>query len=466
MVQHLLASDLCQRLLSAALARGGDAADVYAERGTTRSLAFEEGKVKSASESARLGVGIRVLSGERTGYAFCEDLDEATLLATAQRAAQIAAGAPSAPAVFSEHVGLPQRYLVGQPMERVGTAERVALLRRASERAFARDARVTWVSCSLADSDTTVTIATSDGILVSDQRPMLRINVSVIATSGERRERGGTGGGGRIGLDYFAKRTPEALADEAVRQAVVLFDAIDCPAGVMPVVLAPATSGILIHEAVGHGLEADFNRKGVSAYSGQVGTRVASPLVTVIDDGAVLGDRGAINVDDEGHVPQATTLIENGILRGYLNDRLSARLMDVAPTGNGRRESYARVPIPRMRVTYLAAGSHEPEDILRGVTRGIYAVNFGGGSVDIAKGDFNFNVTEAYLIENGKITAPLRSATLIGNGPEVLRRISKVGHDLQLSDGMWTCGKDGQGCPVGQGLPTTLVDEMTVGGKA
>ena len=298
MVQHLLAPDLCQRLLSAALARGGDAADVYAERGTTRSLAFEEGKVKSASESARLGVGIRVLSGERTGYAFCEDLDEATLLATAQRAAQIAAGAPSAPAVFSEHVGLPQRYLVGQPMERVGTAERVALLRRASERAFARDARVTWVSCSLADSDTTVTIATSDGILVSDQRPMLRINVSVIATSGERRERGGTGGGGRIGLDYFAKRTPEALADEAVRQAVVLFDAIDCPAGVMPVVLAPATSGILIHEAVGHGLEADFNRKGVSAYSGQVGTRVASPLVTVIDDGAVLGDRGAINVDD------------------------------------------------------------------------------------------------------------------------------------------------------------------------
>jgi TldD protein len=325
---------------------------------------------------------------------------------------------------------------------------------------------VTWVSCSLADSDTTVTIATSDGIFVTDWRPMLRVNVSVIATSGDRRERGGTGGGGRIGLDYFARRAPEDLADEAVRQALVLFDAIDCPAGAMPVVLAPATSGILIHEAVGHGLEADFNRKGVSAYSGRVGERVASPLVTVIDDGSVLGDRGAINVDDEGRVPGSTTLIEGGVLRGYLNDRLSARLMGAAPTGNGRRESYARVPIPRMRVTYLAAGEHEPEDIVRGVGRGIYAVNFGGGSVDIAKGDFNFNVTEAYLIEDGRIGPPLRSATLIGNGPEVLRRISKVGHDLRLSDGMWTCGKDGQGCPVGQGLPTTLVDEMTVGGEA
>ncbi len=466
MADHLLDPRLCERLLTAALGRGGDWADVYAERGTTRSLSFEEGKVKSASESARLGVGIRVVSGERTGYAFCEDLDEATLRATAERAAQIAAGTAIRPDPIVELIGLPSRYLLARPLDSAGTAERVALLRRASERAFARDPRVHWVSCSLVDSDSAVTIATSDGTLVTDRRPMLRMNVQVIARQGDRRERGYTGGGGRIGLEYFDRKPPEAMADEAVRQALLLFDAVECPAGAFPVVLAPATSGILIHEAVGHGLEADFNRKGVSAYSGKVGERVASPLVTVIDDGAIIGDRGSINVDDEGTVPDRTVLIEGGVLKGYLHDRLSARLTGKQPTGNGRRESYAKVPIPRMRVTYLAAGKDSPEDIIRSVKKGLYAVNFGGGSVDIAKGDFNFNVTESYLIEDGRITAPVRSATLIGNGPEVLRRVSRVGNDLALSDGMWTCGKEGQGCPVGQGLPTTLVDEMTLGGRA
>jgi len=462
---HLLDSAQCQRLITAALARGGDYADVFCERTVSRAVSYEEDQVKSASESARLGVGIRVVVGERTGYAYCEDLDEATLLATAARAALIAHSGPAAGSPLVERVGLPDRYGHVSPLSGVPLQERIEFLRRASRRASAADARVRWVSCSLVDNRSEVTIATSDGVFVSDDRPMLRMNVQVNAEQKGRRERGYTGGGGRQGYEYFSRRAPEALADEAVRQALTMFEAREAPAGAFPVVLAPATSGILIHEAVGHGLEADFNRKGVSAYSGKVGEQVASPLVTVIDDGTVLGDRGAVNVDDEGIVPESTTLIENGVLRGYLNDRLSARVMGVAPTGNGRREGYSKVPIPRMRVTYLAAGNDAPEDIIRSVKKGIYAVNFGGGSVDISKGDFNFHVTEGYLIEDGKITAPLRGATLIGNGPEVLRRVSRVGHDLALSDGMWTCGKDGQGCPVGQGLPTTLVDEMTVGGK-
>jgi len=457
---------LCQRLLSTALSRGGDAADIFAERSRMRSLSFEEDKVKSASENTRLGVGIRVVVGERTGYAYCEDLDEATLRATAERAALIASGAPASAATLSELVGLPARYATARPMAGVPVAARVELLRRASRQAFARDRRVHWVSCSLSDSDSEVVIATSDGVFVTDRRPMLRVGVNVIARDGDRRENGNSGGGGRLGLEYFDRRSPEAIADEAARQALVLFDARECPAGPMPVVLAPATSGILIHEAVGHGLEADFNRKGVSAYSGKVGDMVASDLVSVIDDGSIMGDRGCLNVDDEGVVPGRTVLIENGRLRGYLNDRLSARLMGVAPTGNGRRESYASVPIPRMRVTYLAAGKDSAADIISSVKYGLYAVTFRGGSVDIAKGDFNFNVAEAYLIEDGKVTAPVRGATLIGNGPEAMRRVSRVGADLALSDGMWTCGKDGQGCPVGQGLPTTLVSELTVGGRA
>jgi TldD protein len=462
---HLLDSDLCQRLLSAALARGGDYADIYAERATTRSASFEEGQVKSASESSRAGVGIRVVVGERTGYAYCEDFDEGTLLETAKRAALIANASGTSVPTLAEAVGIPARYSSTRPLEGVELKDRIDLLRRASSRATAADPRVKWVSCSVVDQRSRVTIAASDGTFVSDNRPMLRMNVQVYAEQNGRRERGYTGGGGRTGYEYFDRVPPEAIADEAVRQAINLFDAREAPAGAMPVVLAPATSGILIHEAVGHGLEADFNRKGVSAYSGQVGQMVASPLVTVIDDGTIFGDRGAVNVDDEGIIPGSTTLIEKGVLRGYLNDRLSARLMGVAPTGNGRRESYSKVPIPRMRVTYLAAGKDDPQDIIKSVSKGIYAVNFGGGSVDISKGDFNFHVTEAYLIEDGKVTVPLRGATLIGNGPEVLRKVSRIGADLKLSDGMWTCGKDGQGCPVGQGLPTTLVDEMTIGGR-
>jgi TldD protein len=466
MPEHLLDPATCERLLLVALERGGDAADIYAQRSSSRAVSFEEGKVKSASHNRSFGVGIRVVVGERTGYAFCEELDESALLATARRAAQIASGAPAGPATLRERVGPATRYRVERALNDVGTAERAGLLKRISDLAYARDARVQWVSCSLADSADDVTIAASDGTFISDHRPMMRVYVHVVAKDGDRRESGSCGGGGRVGLEYFRRRTPEALAEQAAAQAITLLGAVPCPAGAMPVVLAPATSGILIHEAVGHGLEADFNRIGVSAYAGKVGELVASPLVTVIDDGTVAGDRGCINVDDEGVVPGSTTLIENGRLRGYLHDRTTARLMGVQPTGNGRRDGYGRVPIPRMRVTYLAAGQDDPQDIIRSVGKGLYAVNFGGGSVDISKGDFNFHVTEAYLIEDGKIGPAVRGATLIGNGPEVLRRVSRVGRDLELSDGMWTCGKDGQGCPVGQGLPTTLVSEMTVGGRA
>jgi TldD protein len=466
MPAHVLDPARCERLLAVALERGGDAADVYAQRVLSRDITYEEGKVKSASENIDLGVGIRVVQGERTGYAYCEDLDDATLIATARRAAQIAAGAPGGAVTLVDQVGVPSRYLLSSPMSAVATPERIELLKRASARAFSRDPRVSWVRCSLSDTESTVTIAESGGTMVTDYRPMVRMNVAVLAKQGDKRESGSSGGGGRMGMDYFQRRSPEDIADEAVRQALVLFEAITCPAGPMPVVLAPASSGILIHEAVGHGLEADFNRKGVSNYSGKVGEMVASPLVTVVDDGTIPGDRGSINVDDEGVVPGRTVLIENGKLRGYLHDRLSARLMHTEPTGNGRRENYSCVPLPRMRVTYLAAGSDDPAEIVASVKRGLYAATLHGGSVDISKGDFNFNVSEAYLIEDGKITTPVRGATLIGNGPEILRRVSRVGTDLAFADGMWTCGKDGQGCPVGQGLPTTLIDEITVGGGA
>ena len=466
MGEHVLSMSLCSRLLDEALSQGGDAADVFAQRSSSRSLSFEEGKVKSATQSSKHGVGIRVVIADRTGFAYCEDLDEPTLLATARRAAQIASVAGPQRQALAELVVPHARYRAVIPPAHAPITDRVGFLRRISEQAFAHDPRVHWVSCSLADKEELVTIATSDGTFVSDRRPMLRVAVRVLAREGERREAGTAGGGGRMGLEYFQVHAPEQLADQAARHAITMLTAVPCPAGLMPVVLAPASSGILIHEAVGHGLEADFNRIGVSAYSGKLGELVASPLVTVIDDGTIPSDRGSINVDDEGVIPGSTTLIERGRLCSYLHDRMSARLMGVAPTGNGRRESYASVPIPRMRVTFLAAGEDEPSDIITSVKRGIYAVTFGGGSVNISKGDFNFHVTEAYLIEDGRIGPALRGATLIGNGPEIMRRVSRVGHDLALSDGQWTCGKDGQECPVGQGLPTTLISEMTVGGQS
>ncbi len=465
MPDHLLDPATCQRLLSAALERGGDFADVFAERSSSRSLVFEERKVKAASEHRGLGVGIRVVTGERTGYAYCEELDEKTLLATARRAAAIASGAPATQTPLSERVGPPGRYQTTRPMAGIGVDERIGLVRGACERAYSRDGRISWVSVSLGDQEQQVTIAASDGTFVSDRRPLLRLVVSAYASDGSRREHGYENLGGRAGRERLDEAAIERTADEAVRRALLLLTADEAPAGEMPVVLGPGNCGVLIHEAVGHGLEADFTRKGVSCFSGRIGEMVASPLVSVVDDGTIPGDRGALAIDDEGVPAGRTVLIERGRLVGYLQDRLSARLTGAALTGNGRRESYAHVPMPRMRCTYLAGGDGDPADIIRSVKRGLYVAAIGGGSVDITKGDFNFTVTEGYRIEDGRITVPVRGATLIGNGPEAMRRVERTGRDWAVSADGGTCGKEGQGAPVNDGMPTTLVGALVVGGK-
>jgi TldD protein len=465
MSDHLLDAGLCQRLLSAALERGGDFAEVFAERSATRSLAYEEGKVRSAAEHQALGVGIRVLAGERTGYAYCEELDEAVLLATARRAGAIARGAPAGAATLVERVGPPARYRQDRPMAGLALPERIALLAHASQRAYGRDRRMSWVSAQLSDHEQHVTIATSDGTFASDQRPLVRLIISAYAADGTRREHGYDVLGGRVGRELFTEAAVARAADEAARRALLLLAADEAPAGEMPVVLGPGNCGVLVHEAVGHGLEADFNRKGVSCFSGRIGEQVASPSVTVVDDGTIAGDRGALALDDEGVPAGRTVLIERGRLVGYLQDRLSARLTGAALTGNGRRQSYAHVPQPRMRCTYLLGGDDDPAEVIGAVRRGLYVAFIGGGSVDITKGDFNFNVVEGYRIEDGRLGAPVRGATLIGNGPEAMRRVERVGREWAVSADGGTCGKYGQGVPVNDGMATTLVSALVVGGK-
>lgn len=453
-------------LLGAALERGGDYADIYVQRSRIRALHFEEGKVKSATDVLNQGVGIRVQQGEATGYAACDDLDPASLLAAAHRASAIAqAGGGPAMSQPLRPIVLPDRYPQRRPLAGLALAERISLARRASERAFAADARVHWVSVNCADVDDEVIIATSDGVVAEDRRPRLVFSVSVTGALGDRKESAGYGRGGRYGIEYMDRRRPEDISNEAVRRLVVKLIADEAPVGCMPVIIASGgAGGVMLHEAVGHGLEADFNRKHISAYSDKVGQMVANPLVSVFDRGDVVGDAGSLNVDDEGVVPTSTSLIENGRLVGYINDRLSARLMGVPCSGNGRRQSYQHVALPRMRITCLGAGPHARDDIIRSVKRGLYVASVGGGSVDITKGDFNFNVDEAYLIEDGRIGRPVRGACLIGNGPEVMRRVGMLGDDLQLDESVGQCGKHGQAVPVGFGTPTILVSEMTVGG--
>jgi TldD protein len=344
-------------------------------------------------------------------------------------------------------------------------ADKVAFLQRLDAYTRSLDSRITQVSVSMGGVHDTVLVASSDGTWAGDIRPLVRLNVSVIIEHNGRRERGGSGGGGRTDYRFFeAEERAMGYAREAVRQAVVNLSAISAPAGSMPVVMAPGWSGVLLHEAVGHGLEGDFNRKGSSAYSGRVGEKVASSLCTIVDDGTLPGRRGSLSMDDEGNQTNCTTLIENGILKGYMQDKLNARLMGVAATGNGRRESYAHLPMPRMTNTYMLAGESDPQDIIKSVKKGIYCANLGGGQVDITSGKFVFSTSEAYLIEDGKITAPVKGATLIGNGPEVMNRVSMVGYDLALDSGVGTCGKDGQSLPVGVGQPTVKIDQITVGG--
>jgi TldD protein len=461
----LTARDL-EGWLGEALSRGGEAADLYFECVERTSLSLEESIIRTASHGVSLGVGVRVLAGERTGYAYTSDLAPEKIREAARTAACIAEG----PAAVLK-AGLaesPRHELYALAPEPATLNERVLLIRRADEAARAADARVFQVTASLVDVLSHVLIATSDGRLVSDTQPMVRLNVTALARNPEGPpQRGYGGGGGRYGLDYFTGATsPEAYAREAVRQALVQLEAAPAPAGEMTVVLGPGWPGILLHEAVGHGLEADFNRKQVSAFSNRTGERVASPLVTVVDDGTIAGRRGSLNVDDEGQPTQRNVLIENGVLRGYLHDTLSARLLRSAPTGNGRRESYRHAPMPRMTNTFMLPGAADPEEIVRSVPRGIYCAHFGGGQVDITSGNFVFSATESYLIEDGRLTRPLRGASLIGNGPEALKHVSMVGHDLKLDAGVGICGKEGQSVPVGVGIPTLKLDRMTVGGTA
>ncbi|MEZ4220553.1 MAG: metallopeptidase TldD-related protein [Polyangiaceae bacterium] len=454
----------CQKLLGVALSRGGDYADLYFEYRAAASMMFEEGITRSASRGVSLGLGVRVQRGDATGYAYVEDLTWEAMKRAAETAARIAeSGGGTAPVELRAMV-LPERYDLDQLTIDVAGPDKRALLERASRAALAHDKRIVKADSSFAEEVREILVATSDGHFAHDVQPLMRFGVSAIAQDGEKRESGRSGGGGRMTLGYFEGKSPEWHAERAARQALTLLDARPAPAGQLEVVLSPGDSGILLHEAVGHGLEADFNRKGTSNYTGRVGEPVASELCTVVDDPTFAQSRGSINVDDEGIEPQSSTLIENGILRGYMQDRLSARHFKTDPSGNGRRESFRCAPMPRMTNTILLAGPHDPEEILKSVKRGVYAKTFGGGQVDISNGDFVFSLVESYLIEDGKLTAPLKGVNLIGNGPETLTEVTMLGNDTELSDGIWTCGKDGQSVPVGVGCPTIKIDKITVGG--
>lgn len=454
------------RFLAEALGRGGDHADVYFEVRDEGRMAMEDGVLRLASAGSVAGVGVRVLSGERTGYAYTEDLAPEAIVDVARTAAAIADQGRTTQGVRVSRREAASHYRATRPLLTAPPAVRADFLRRAHEAARSVDSRVVNIQLGLDEEVRRVAVVASDGVWVEDLQPMLMFRVRVVAQEGSLRTSGSAADGGRCGLELLDGDAVERLARKAAEQAVRNLSARPAPGGSLPVVLGNAYSGVLLHEAVGHGLEADFNRKGFSRYSGQVGERVASPLVTVVDDGTIASQRGSINVDDEGNAPGSAVLIENGVLRGYMHDRLSARLMGVAPTGNGRREGYWAVPMPRMTNTFMLAGTHSPEEILASVKRGIYAVSFGGGQVEIGKGDFVFAATEAYLIEDGRVTTPLRDVTLIGNGPEIMSRVEMAGTDFRLSEGMWTCGKDGQSVPVGVGMPTVKISSMTVGGTA
>jgi TldD protein len=458
---------LLERCLGEALSAGGDYADLYFESIASTSIGLDESLVKSANQGLSAGCGVRVVAGERTGYAYTDDLSADRLLRAAHTAALIASGPTKQPVAGFQEKGQQNLYPVIAPEADAGIAAKLDLLVRADHAARAADPRIVQVRAGFSDEVRRILIAASDGTFASDTQPLARFNVFVIAKEGANIARGSAGGGGRVDLDYFhTEKAPEGYAKEAVRQAILQLNAVPAPAGEMEVVLGPGWPGILLHEAVGHGLEADFNRKGTSAFSGLIGQPVASSKVTVVDNGRMPNRRGSLNVDDEGSPTQETVLIENGVLKGYMSDKLSSRLMNIPETGNCRRESYQAVPMPRMTNTYMLAGEDAPEDILRSVKRGLYAVNFGGGQVDITNGKFVFSASEAYLIEDGKITAPVKDATLIGNGPEALKYVSMVGHDLRLDEGIGTCGKEGQSVPVGVGMPTVKLDRMVVGGTS
>src|SRR5579862_578518 len=456
-----------EQALDVVLGSAVDAADMYFQLSHAESWALEDGIVKDGSASIDQGVGVRALAGEKTGFAYSDEI-LLPALTEASRAARAIALQGGERRVSAWHASTGhQLYLPADPAAALATADKVAWLERVDREARRLDPRIIHVSASLVAVHEVVLIATSEGELAADVRPLVRFNVTVLVEQNGRREQGYAGAGGRFSLAELVEGDrPLALAREAARQALVNLEARPAPAGTMTVVLGPGWPGILLHEAIGHGLEGDFNRKGTSAFANRIGERVAAPECTVVDDGTLAARRGSLNIDDEGTRTQCTTLIENGVLRGYMQDRLNARLMGLASTGNGRRESFAHATLPRMTNTYMRPGPHDPQEIIRSVPRGIYAVNFGGGQVDITSGKFVFSASEAYAIENGRITTPLKGATLIGNGPDVLTRVSMVGNDLKLDDGVGTCGKEGQSVPVGVGQPTLKIDSLTVGGTA
>jgi TldD protein len=458
---------LMDRLLGSALKGRVEDADIYLEYRINEELILEEGQVKKASRHVSQGAGVRAQAGSRTGYAHTDDITIGNLEEAARQARAIADRAGD-----SGVLAVPGRrphdlYTLDEPPHLADLGRKLTLLRSIDQAARAADPRVQQVIATLASEEVVMLIATASGWTVGDVRPLTRLNVTVIAEDNGHREIGLHGGGGRVPFDFFLEADRwRRFATEAARQATLKLGAMDAPAGAMTVVLGPGWPGILLHEAVGHGLEGDFNRKGTSAFAGRLGQKVASELVTVVDDGTLPNRRGSLNVDDEGTPTGRTVLIEKGILTGYMQDRLNARLMGMAPTGNGRRESFAYPPMPRMTNTFMLAGEDDPEDIIRSVPRGLYAVAFGGGQVDITSGRFVFSASEAYLIEDGRVGPPVKGATLIGNGPESLTRVTRVGRDLALDEGIGTCGKDGQSVPVGVGLPTLRIDGMTVGGTS
>lgn len=462
----LLPKGQIEELLSAALSRGGDFAEVYIQRSKSISIPLEERKIRSAEMRVGQGVGIRVLSGEKTGYAYSDRLDMESLLESARTAAFIAAGPGSEKPVKITAQVAPDYYTVRVDPSSYPVADKISLVKRANKAAFDYDYRIKQVDASFADDEREIIVGNSDGLWIGDRQTMIRIRVACLATQKGVSRSGSYGGGGRVGMEWFDTTSPEDVGREAARVAVVQLDAVPAPAGTMPVVIKNAWGGVLLHEAVGHGLEADFIRKGMSIYTGRVGENVASDICTLVDDGTVPNARGTINIDDEGTPGQRNVLIENGVLRGYMTDRLNGKLLGLPLTGNGRRQSYHDHPIPRMTCFYMAAGDCDPEEIVKSVDRGVYAANFSGGQVDITNGNFTFSITEGYLIENGKLTAPIRGATLVGNGPDILTKVVMVGSDLALDPGIGTCGKAGQGVPTTVGMPTVKVSEMTVGGTA
>jgi TldD protein len=456
------------RALAEIRAHRVDDADLYFQYTRSEGWSLEEGIVKTGSFSIDQGVGVRAVSGEKTAFAYSDDISEASLLdaahtvrtiSSAAKSMRVKAGTPKIASARSLYPGM-------DPIATLDSTAKVKLLETVEQLARAKDPRVVQVMAGLAGEYDVVLVARADGTLAADVRPLVRLSLTVIAEQAGRREMGSSGGGGRFGLAYFDAARIRQYVDEAVDAALTNLDSRPAPAGEMTVVLGPGWPGVLLHEAIGHGLEGDFNRKGSSAFSGRIGQRVAAKGVTVLDDGTIADRRGSLNVDDEGNASQRNVLIEDGILKGYMQDAMNARLMKVRPTGNGRRESYAHIPMPRMTNTYMLGGDKKPEEIVASIKKGLYATNFGGGQVDITSGKFVFSASEAYWVENGKILYPVKGATIVGNGPDALTRVTMIGNDMALDSGVGTCGKEGQSVPVGVGQPTLRIDGLTVGGTA